>query len=29
MAARLEGKAFDNQRWFVESSGNVVKQSLA
>jgi dienelactone hydrolase len=29
MAARLEGKPFSNERWFVESSGNVVKQAMA
>jgi dienelactone hydrolase len=29
MAARLEGKPFGNERWFIESSGNVVKQPLA
>jgi dienelactone hydrolase len=29
MAARLEGKPFSNERWFVESSGNVVKEAMA
>jgi dienelactone hydrolase len=29
MAARLEGKPFNNERWFVESSGNVVKEAMA
>ena len=28
MAARLEGKPFNNERWFIESSGNVVKEAI-
>src|SRR5579872_1122250 len=29
MAARLEGKPFASERWFVEASGRVVKQPIA
>jgi dienelactone hydrolase len=29
MAARLDGKPFISERWFVESSGNVVKEAMA
>ena len=29
MAARLEGKPFTSERWFVEASGNVVKEAMA
>ena len=29
MAARLEGKPFSNERWFIESSGKVVKEAMA
>ena len=29
MAARLDGKPFDNERWFIESSGNVIKEAMA
>jgi hypothetical protein len=29
MAARLEGKPFQNERWFVQADGNIVKQPLA
>jgi pimeloyl-ACP methyl ester carboxylesterase len=29
MAARLEGKPFTNERWFVEANGNVVKAAMA
>jgi dienelactone hydrolase len=29
MAARLEGKPFQSERWFVQADGNIVKQSLA
>ncbi len=29
MAARLEGKPFNNERWFIEANGNVVKAALA
>ncbi len=29
MAARLEGKPFTSERWFVETGGNVVKAALA
>ena len=28
MAARLEGKPFNNERWFIESSGNVIKEAM-
>ena len=28
MAARLEGKPFASERWFVEASGRVVKQPI-
>jgi dienelactone hydrolase len=29
MAARLEGKPFSNERWFIESSGNVINEAMA
>jgi hypothetical protein len=29
MAARLEGKPFQSERWFVQADGNIVKKSLA
>jgi dienelactone hydrolase len=29
MAARLEGKPFNNERWFIEASGNVIKEPIA
>jgi dienelactone hydrolase len=29
MAARLDGKPFTSERWFVETSGNVIKEALA
>jgi hypothetical protein len=29
IAARLEGKPFASERWFVETSGNVVKAAMA
>jgi hypothetical protein len=29
MAARLEGKPFTSERWFVEANGNVVKAAMA
>ncbi len=29
MAARLEGKPFSNERWFIEAGGNVVKEAMA
>ena len=29
MTARLEGKAFNNERWFVEANGSVIKEALA
>ncbi len=29
MTARLEGKPFSNERWFIESSGKVVKEAMA
>jgi len=29
MAARLEGKPFSNERWFIESNGNVIKEAMA
>ncbi len=29
MAARLEGRPFQSERWFVEADGNVIKEALA
>jgi dienelactone hydrolase len=29
LAARLDGKPFTSERWFVEASGNVVKEAMA
>jgi hypothetical protein len=29
MAARLEGKPMPNERWFVQSSGNITKENIA
>jgi dienelactone hydrolase len=29
MAARLEGRPFKNERWFIEANGNVIKEALA
>jgi dienelactone hydrolase len=29
MAARLEGNPFSNERWFIKSNGNVVKEAMA
>ncbi len=29
MAAWLEGRPFKSKRWFIEASGNVVKEALA
>ncbi|HEY2527947.1 MAG TPA: hypothetical protein VGJ20_08375, partial [Xanthobacteraceae bacterium] len=29
MAARLEGRPFPSERWFIEANGNVVKEALA
>jgi dienelactone hydrolase len=29
MAARLDDKPFDNERWFIQSDGNIVKRPLA
>ena len=29
MAARLDGKPFASERWFIEASGNVIKEPLA
>jgi hypothetical protein len=29
MAARLEGKPMRSERWFIQSSGNVVKEAIA
>jgi dienelactone hydrolase len=29
MAARLEGQPFSNERWFIESNGNVLKEPMA
>jgi hypothetical protein len=29
IAARLEGQPFGKQRWFIESSGNIIKETIA
>jgi dienelactone hydrolase len=29
IAARLEGQPFGKQRWFIESSGNIIKETMA
>ena len=29
MTARLEGKPFDSERWFIESNGHVIKEAMA
>ena len=29
MAARLEGRPFKSERWFIEANGNVIKETLA
>lgn len=29
MTARLEGKPFNNERWFIEANGNVTKEAMA
>jgi hypothetical protein len=29
IAARLEGKPFNSERWFIEAGGNVVKAAMA
>jgi len=29
MTARLEGKPFNNERWFIEENGNVTKEAIA